>query len=150
MQCNKTYSLVFTRSQFIKSWCWERLFILLWYWVKYWLRNTKIFVKNTNQSVFDNVIYCDSIITRSYIKRTPLKRGQRVAPKYFPSIMCENFSRRMRYYTVQTVTYSNFCLSRECACTCNVPIEPNVHAFSSPKQTIKHRYRNEISTVNQL
>ena len=51
--------------------------------------------------------------------------------------------------------YSHFCLTRECASLylhCYYFENASVHAatFSSPKQNILHRYRNDINTVNQL
>ena len=59
------------------------------------------------------------------------------------------------YNFLLLLQYSNFCLSREWASLYSGRFyfyNANVHAkaFSSPKQTISHRYRNEINTVNQL
>ena len=68
----------------------------------------------------------------------------------------KNLTTRVPNYTHIYFSYSNFCLSRQGA---SLYLDhfyfqnANVHAdaFSSPKQTILHRYRNEINcTVNQL
>ena len=55
------------------------------------------------------------------------------------------------YFPYSTVTSA--CHGSGLACTCNVTFwNANVHAeaFSSLKQTVLHRYRNEIITVYQL
>ena len=53
------------------------------------------------------------------------------------------------YFTYSTVTSA--CQGSGLACTFYF-YNANLHAdaFPSPKQTILHRYRNEINTVNQL
>ena len=67
----------------------------------------------------------------------------------------KNLTMRVSNYTHIYFPYSNFCLSRQWASLYSDRFyfkNAIVHAdaFSSPKQNILHRYRNEINPVNQL
>ena len=73
----------------------------------------------------------------------------------FNAKFMKNLTMKKIHADLLPLQYSNVCLSRQWASLysdCFYFQNANVHAdaFSSPKQTILHRYRNEINTVNQL